>query len=352
MLVKRPSLSCLGAVLVAIAIVPHAQERPSKQQERDERLAMYLRVGQYADASRLIDEMLKTEPRDDLRNVRAIFGNGRNMRVRHGSASFTCDVSDGVRLPLTVDGRRVNWLVDTGANITTISDAEATRLGLAIRQSEGLAQDLAGGSTGVRTATARRVVIGRSELRDVPFLITPADQMPWKELAPGKQGILGLPVVIALDALRWTRAGTCQTGSAATDRAPAVERPNLTYDGTSVIVNVEFDGKTLEFVLDTGNQAGTQLWERFRMDYQALVRERGIQATVRVAQIGGANDREAVVIPDVRLRVGSKEITLARGNIFSKPVGNDRQHGLLGMDVLNQAAQVTVDFQTMTLTLR
>jgi len=71
-----------------------------------------------------------------------------------------------------------------------------------------------------------------------------------------------------------------------------------------------------------------------------------------VTQIGGAADREAVIIPDVRLGIGGKDVTLARGNIFSKPVGNDRQHGLIGMAVLNQAAEVTVDFQSMTLTLR
>jgi hypothetical protein len=47
-----------------------------------------------------------------------------------------------------------------------------------------------------------------------------------------------------------------------------------------------------------------------------------------------------------------KDVTLARANIFSKPVGNDQQHGLLGMDLLNQAAEVTLDFRSMTLTLR
>jgi hypothetical protein len=73
---------------------------------------------------------------------------------------------------------------------------------------------------------------------------------------------------------------------------------------------------------------------------------------VRVTQIGGANDRETIVIPDVRLSVGGKETALERGNVFSKPVGNDRFHGLLGMDVLSQAHDVTINFRSMTLTLR
>ena len=54
--------------LFVLAALPTAQDRPSANDERDERLARYLRTGRYADARRLIDEMLKTEPRDDLKN--------------------------------------------------------------------------------------------------------------------------------------------------------------------------------------------------------------------------------------------------------------------------------------------
>ncbi|MGH9160708.1 MAG: retropepsin-like aspartic protease, partial [Vicinamibacteraceae bacterium] len=160
--------------------------------------------------------MLKAEPRSDLENLRAVFASGPNMRVRQAAASFSCDVSDrGVWLPATVNGRSVRWLMDTGANVTIISDAEASRLGLEIRDSKGGAADLAGGSTAIRTAIARRIVIGRTQFEHVPVLVTPADGMPWKAWPPGKQGILGLPLFIGLDALRWTHAGMCHTGAAA-----------------------------------------------------------------------------------------------------------------------------------------
>jgi predicted aspartyl protease len=33
-------------------------------------------------------------------------------------------------LPALIKGQRVDWLADTGANFSMISDAEATRLGL------------------------------------------------------------------------------------------------------------------------------------------------------------------------------------------------------------------------------
>jgi Aspartyl protease len=347
----RPTAS-LGFILV-LAVFAAAQNRSGSEDERDNRLATYLRTGRYADARRLIDEMLKTEPREDLKNVREVFGSGPNMRVRHSASSFTCEVTEtGVRLPLSVNGRRLNWLLDTGANVTMISDAEAARFGLVIRDSKGRAADLAGGTTSVRTAIAPRLVVGRTQFENVPFLLTPANQMPWKELPPGRQGILGLPLAIALDALRWTRAGVCHTGSTARDGSSLPTSPNLRYEGLHVVTMVDVDGKVLEFLFDTGNQAGTQLWERFGKDFEALVKERGRKGSARVTQIGGATDRDIIVIPGMHLKVGGKDTTLPEGKLFSRPVGDDRFHGLLGMDVLTQAAEVTIDFRSMTLTLR
>jgi hypothetical protein len=124
------------------------------------------------------------------------------------------------------------------------------------------------------------------------------------------------------------------------------------YDKLHVVTSVEAEGKTLEFLLDTGNQAGTQLWERFGKDFEAVVKERGRPGSVRVTQFGGASERAVVIIPETQLKVGGKDTKLEEGRIFSRPVGDDRFHGLLGMDVLSQAAEVTIDFRSMTSTLR
>lgn len=346
-------LACAVALLVVVA-GPSAQDPPTNDDRREEQLTEYLRTGRYADARELIDRMLRDEPREDLENVRAVFAIGPNMRIRQAPATFACAVSDtGVRLPVTVDGTRVEWLLDTGANISIISDAEAKRLGLAVRDSGGRAGDLAGGTVPARMAVARRVVIGGTELDEVSMLVTPAGQMPWTELPPGRQGIIGLPLAIALEAVQWSRQGTCRTGSdVPSESAVAGASNRIVYDQLHVITTVAFENRTLEFLLDTGNQAGTQLWERFGKDFPTLLAERGTRGSVRVTQMGGATEREVVTIPDVRLTAGGMPARLERAHVFSKPVGDDRFHGLLGMDVLSQAREVTLDFRSMTLTLR
>jgi hypothetical protein len=63
-------------------------------------------------------------------------------------------------------------------------------------------------------------------------------------------------------------------------------------------------------------------------------------------------DREIIAIPEMRLRAGGFDGVLRPANIFWRPAGNDLQHGILGVDVLSQAAEVMMDFQSMSLTAR
>jgi hypothetical protein len=53
----------------------------------------------------------------------------------------------------------------------------------------------------------------------------------------------------------------------------------------------------------------------------------------------------------VQLQVGGFDTVLKPAQVFSKPVGNDSQYGLLGMDLLTQAREVKVDFRSMTVQL-
>lgn len=78
----------------------------------------------------------------------------------------------------------------------------------------------------------------------------------------------------------------------------------------------------------------------------------GRKGTKQVNQIGGSSEREIVTVPELRVRVGGFSGVIQPANIFSKPVGNDLHHGNLGMDVLSQPFEVSIDFQAMSLVAR
>ncbi len=337
-----------------------AARRARSVEEADEAHGMlaylYTRLGRSRDALRHLDEMQKLKPgRADVLNARALFsalGQYPPQSIRRNRRSVVqCKVSeDGLTLPVSINGRTVEWGLDTGANLTITSEAEARMLGLEVHQVAARADDLAGGSSAVRTTIARRFVIGNVEFRNVPMLVLPDTQPPMNDSPAGERGVIGLPVAIAARAFRWCSDGRFEIGPA--PHHVSRSEKNLCFDGLAALTRVEAEGKQLEFIFDTGNGGGTQLWQRFADDFAAALRERGRKESKRITQLGGSNMHQAMVLPEFGFRVGGFQATLRPANVFAKPVGNPHQHGLLGMDLLTQAREVSVDFDSMSLLLR
>jgi predicted aspartyl protease len=316
---------------------------------------LYARLGRSREVVRQFDEMLKIRPESpDVINVRALFAAfskypdttlGRN---RHSSFRCTANAS-GLVLPLSINGKAVRWALDTGINLSAVSESEAQMLGLTVQPVSAEAGDLAGGATTVRATVAGRMTFGTVEIENVPMLVMPDSQPPMNELPAGERGILGLPVAIAFQTMRWTTDGSFEIGAPPHSSRTA---RNLCFDGLTPLTQVQFEGRKLDFIFDTGNGAGTQLWERFSNDFAAMVKANGTKSSKRVTQIGGSHEREVVSLPELRLRIGGMDTALSPANVFAKPVGNEFQHGLLGMDLLSQAHAVSIDFRSMSVLLQ
>jgi predicted aspartyl protease len=341
-----------AAVMAIVLFATPALGQPSADDSTSQAIARALRTGRYAEATRLIESVFRSDADGGLRNIREMIRGRPDMDVTKGVATLACDVSaTGLRLTGRANGQPVSWLFDTGANFSLISDAEAVRLGMAINESTGRAGDLAGGSAAVRTATADRLTIGSTEMRRVTFLVTPASEMPWKELPPGKQAIMGISIVTALESVRWSSDGSCTVGGSAPNPPSTAGTPIL-FERLFVMAQVIVEGQLLPFTLDTGNQTGTQLWPRFGREFSRLVAERGTRSSARLTQIGGAVDHPTILIPNLTLGVGGTDVRLPNVHLFAPPVGNDSSYGLLGVDVFAKAREVTIDFQAMRLIVR
>jgi hypothetical protein len=325
-------------------------------EDAHEKLAdLYIRLGRYHEAVQQLDQALRIKPASaDIVNARAIFTAWSRHRDQSTeglkSISIRADVSNhGVKLPVSIHGKTVHWLLDTGANLSVMSESEARMLGTAIDESPANVSDSAGGTTKIRTAVVDDLAIGGVHLRSVGFLVLPDSQEPMSDLPAGERGIIGIPVVVALQSIRWSADGTfeIQPGSHGSGKLAN----NLSFDALSPVTRVQFEGKELDCILDSGADAGSQLWTRFANDFAPLLKERGKKSKQQITMVGGSNARETIALPEIELLVGGLNTTLRPAQVFSKPIGDEFHHGLLGMDVLSQARRVSIDFRAMTLEL-
>jgi tetratricopeptide (TPR) repeat protein len=317
---------------------------------------LYARLGRNREVVRQLDQMLAIKPNSlDVQNMRPLFaalsrypeqsvGKKHETRVSGGTVS-----KEWLTIPASVHGKAVNWIVDSGENISVISESEAQMLGLTVGNERAQMNDANGGSVRMRTTVVDSLSIGGMEIRNVPFMVIPDSQPPMNDLQPGKRAILGFTFLLALKAISWTSDGTFEIGFPSVPNKD--KQANLWFDGLSPVTRVRFQNRDLDFALDTGDGAGTQLWSRFAEDYSSLLKEQGTKSTRKITQMGGSQERKAVSLPELQLQVGGLETVLKPAQVFSKPVGNDSRYGLLGMDLLTQSREVRVDFRSMTFQL-
>lgn len=354
-----------GAVAYAFNDFTHAQKHlqdvitsaPRSEQASEARgllIYVYQRAGRYRQAMSQIEELLAAEPDNaSLKSARSFFAElsqypEQSVTERKYSSIRYRRVDGNVFVPLSVDGKSADYILDTGANFSTISESEARRLGLTTHESAVQGTVATGAHVAFRTAVAGQLTVGNVRLRHVVFLVAGDDQQPFVDLPAGERGVLGLPVLLALQTMRWSAEGTFESGFRSA--RSGVRTSNLCFEGADVVTETGFRQSTLNLHLDTG-ASETVLFPKFAEEFAGVVRESGKKDSRRVTGVGDSVDVDAVSLPLLTLRVGGFDTTLRPAQVLLKDVGSRWLHGRLGLDLLGQARVVTIDFRSMTLAL-
>jgi hypothetical protein len=79
----------------------------------------------------------------------------------------------------------------------------------------------------------------------------------------------------------------------------------------------------------------------------------GKPGATTVAGVGGSVEAESVEVPRVEFALGGQPVVLTQVSVLLHPTTADtrRHFGNVGLDVLNQARQTVISFESMSLTL-
>jgi predicted aspartyl protease len=250
-------------------------------------------------------------------------------------------------LPVKIEGRDVTYGFDTGAALSTIGRADAKLLGLEMRHVNMQLSEASGKAVpGVDVAIAHELTIAGLHLRNVPFFVLQDTGEPFAKMEVGTRGLIGLPVLMAMEAVRWDAEGRFAMGSEARVRHPGAQ--NLLFHGTTPIVEVAVDGRALIFSLDTG-AVDTDLNQGFARALPELAAA-GRKETRAIVGMGGSATYDSVVLGPVTFSVGGYDVMLTAPHVFpSHSLGEF--DGNLGHDILDQAKSVTIDFKSMALVM-
>ena len=243
---------------------------------------------------------------------------------------------------VTVNGVTLPWFMDTGAEISVVTESNAAKLGIRILP----------GSSDVGTSTTNRVtgkmglidkaVIGGATIENLPVLILP-DAM----LQLGKDytipAILGLPAFAALGRIAWLDGGArLALGSAAPLPKGRTVRVYWHEDGLGIPIATPLGTVGAQF------DSGADSTALRRPGLSLLTSDQLASATQRDATIGGAGGfvtTKVRVLPRLDYSVDGVPLTALKLNIEE----NDSGAARIGSDMIVQLKLLTIDFASMTL---
>ncbi len=261
--VKDPHALYRGAVAVTFNNNPHEAEnilrsviksapRSDEAYQAYEWLThLYLYSGQYQRLISNLEERWAAFPnKSELPQERTAMAGFRGLPdqvVTQHHPSTLRHENGSIFIPLTINGVSATYFFDTGAWPSVMSESEAKRLGLTINDTAGALGTMTSAKVGFRTAVAKELVVGNTHFGNVSFVVFPDDQEPWSVLSPGRRGILGIPILLGLRTLRWSKNGRVEVGfkSAPFD----LRKSNLYFDKHLGKCNLVFRTDLTEYVV-------------------------------------------------------------------------------------------------------
>lgn len=314
--------------------------------------AAYFRLGKYHEALMHVDAVLAVHPddsdvKDDRPLLAALHDSADQTVVRR--TSTTVELQDA--LPIKVNGVPGTYWFDTGADVSALSESDAKRFHLHVLNALIKEGDVTGTKVDSRVAVADELSIGGFRIAHVAFLVFSDSQPPFNQLPSGSRGVIGLPVLLALQRFVWRADKKFEI-----DRKSSsgnLTQPNLCFNGHGALALVQFENHNLTFTLDTG-ATHTNLYPPFAELFPELVQTGAKTQSYKMEGVGGAKNMNAAALESLRMSIGDFPVTLKPANVLLTHTtqGSHFFQGNLGIDLLQEARKTIFDFKTMTLSLQ
>ena len=250
---------------------------------------------------------------------------------------------DSFSLPVTIKGKKADYLFDTGAWLSVMTEPEAKRLGLRVQEQGGEVSGASGIPLKFGTVVVPEMTIGAMHFRNLSFAVIPHT---------AAVGIIGIPVLSAMGSIAWSKDGTVTIGENVPASPDSV--PNLAFDRNRLLVGVKVLEKDVFATLDTG-ASGSDLNANFAKQFQDHVDRLGKKGTQEIEGVGGKRAFDSITLPELIFTIDRKPLPLRPAVITLQSLasmGGDCCIGNAGHDLLTQGQGFRIDFSTMTLRLR
>jgi predicted aspartyl protease len=233
----------------------------------------------------------------------------------------------------------LDFIFDTGANLSTTSESIAKQLKMAVYPTEIEVGTITGNKVLAKLAICDELSLGSISLNNVVFLVLPDEALNFPQINYQIFGILGFPVLEALKEITITQKGDFIVPKV---RSTFNRPSNLAVKGLNPLVSLN----NMHFTFDTGADH-TILYHRFYMDNKQEIEDKYHIEKISFGGAGGVEDFEGFTI-DYTFNVGGRQVELKNISLLKHKIDDNKSvYGNIGQDLIQSFDTMTLNFEKM-----
>ncbi len=251
------------------------------------------------------------------------------------------DIAGLNTLKVSANKDSLNFIFDTGANLSTTSQLVAKLLNMEIIPVNIEVGTITGTKVIAQLAVCSKLTMGNIDMYNVVFLVLPDETLSFPKSNYKIYGILGFPIIEALHEIRIT-----QDGNFIVPR----EQSDFSFSGIS---NMAMKGLTpliyinnKHFTFDTGADQ-TMFYHVFYQENKNDIDENYQPEKINFGGAGGKKEFDGYII-DYTLNIGGKQVKLEKISLLKEKIKeSETVYGNIGQDLIQKFDTMIIDFDQM-----
>jgi len=243
-------------------------------------------------------------------------------------------------LKVSGDKNTVDFIFDTGANLSTTSETAARQLNMKIIPADIKVGTITGETVFAQLAVCPIMTLGNIEIRNAVFLVLKDDVLAFPQIDYKINGILGFPVIEALKEIQTTPDGYFIVPKKETKYEA---KSNMAMDGLTPLILLN----DKHFALDTGADH-TILYSSYYSENRQEIESNRTQTTIAFGGAAGAKEFKGYKI-DISFNVNDKNVTLKNVSVLTHSL-EEKENGIygnIGQDFIRRFDKMTLNFNRM-----
>jgi hypothetical protein len=293
----------------------------------------------------LYDSSFIDELKDDIVIWKTLVGTP-NMEISRKSITeipLIRDIAGLFNVPVSIGNDTIDFVFDTGANISVMVKSLASKYGATILKNKVNVYAF----TGKKIESELGLInfkFGDIEIKNAVFLIFPDSILSFADGAYIIRGVIGFPV---MNALKEFTIKDDQTLIISTGSEEAMCR-NLALDDATPVIMVKYRNDTLPFHFDTGADK-TILFAPFFKMYKNEIIENCKKTVNPIGGAAGSIEAETYILDSALFAIGNSNCRLFELQILSSPLSYDQNYfyGNFGQDYIKKFSEMKINFSSM-----